>query len=70
VVFTLTDEVASIYNEGFGLNKVNGDTSNELPLAATYVIDTNGIIQYAFLDADYKERAEATEILATLHKLK
>lgn len=70
VVYTLTDDVASIYNAGFGLNKVNGDASNELPLAATYVIDSNGIITYAFLDADYTLRAEPSEILAALKKLK
>ncbi|WP_179319243.1 peroxiredoxin-like family protein [Winogradskyella helgolandensis] len=70
VVFTLTNEVASIYNAGFGLNEKNGDTSNELPLAATYVIDKDGIIQYAFLDADYRERAEPTAILNTLSELK
>ncbi|WP_158844582.1 peroxiredoxin-like family protein [Algibacter sp. L1A34] len=70
VVFELTKEVASIYQNGFGLNEKNGDNSNELPLAATYVIDKNGIIQYAFLDADYKERAESKEILSVLNKLK
>jgi len=70
VVFTLTNDVASIYNAGFGLNKVNGDSSNELPLAATYVIDTNGIITYAFLDADYTQRAEPSEILSALKQLK
>lgn len=70
VVFTLTNEVAAIYNAGFGLNEVNGDESNQLPLAATYVIDKKGIIQYAFLDADYRERAELTEIVAALNKLK
>ncbi|SFW65805.1 peroxiredoxin-like family protein [Cellulophaga fucicola] len=70
VIYTLTDDVATIYNAGFGLNNVNGDTSNELPLAATYVIDTNGIITYAFLDADYTVRAEPSEILAALQKLK
>jgi len=69
VVYTLTDDVATIYNAGFGLNKVNGDNSNQLPLAATYVIDTNGIIQYAFLDADYTKRAEVTDILTALRKL-
>lgn len=69
VVFTLTNEVASIYEAGFGLSEKNGDNSNQLPLAATYVIDTNGIIQYAFLDADYRERAEATAILTALNKL-
>ncbi|MCL4142893.1 UNVERIFIED_CONTAM: hypothetical protein GTU68_056859 [Idotea baltica] len=70
VVFTLTNNVASIYNTGFGLNKINGDKSNELPLAATYVIDTNGIIIYAFLNADYRERAEVSEILSALNNIK
>ncbi|SFD64358.1 Peroxiredoxin [Algibacter lectus] len=69
VVFELTKEVASIYQEGFGLNQKNGDDSNELPLAATYVIDKKGVIQYAFLDADYKERAESKEIVSALNKL-
>ena len=63
-------KVATIYNAGFGLNKVNGDISNTLPLAATYVIDTNGIITYAFLDADYTQRAEPSEILSALKQLK
>ncbi|PKG52714.1 peroxiredoxin-like family protein [Olleya sp. 1-3] len=69
VVFKLTPEVATIYNNGFGLNEKNGDASNQLPLAATYVIDTNGIIQYAFLDADYTKRAEVSEIVTALKKL-
>ena len=70
VVYTLTDEVATMYEAGFGLSKVNGDDSNELPLAATYVIDTDATIQYAFLDADYTERAEVSEIVSALQKLK
>lgn len=70
VVFKLTKEVASIYEAAFGLHEKNGDESNELPLAATYVIDEKGIIQYAFLDADYRERAAVSEILTALAKLK
>lgn len=70
VVFTLTKEVAAIYNTGFGLNEVNGDDSNQLPLAATYVIDQKGIIKYAFLDADYRKRAEVSEIIKALENLK
>lgn len=69
VVYQLTNEVASMYEAGFGLHEKNGDNSNQLPLAATYVIDKEGIIQYAFLDADYRERAEVSEILAALSKL-
>ena len=70
VVFELTSDVASIYEDAFGLIESNGDESNELPLAATYIIDQNGIIQYAFLDADYRKRAEPNEVIEALEKLK
>ncbi len=70
IVYTLTPEVAEIYQAAFGLHQYNGDDSNELPLAATYVIDKNGIVRYAFLDAEYRNRAEPAEILKALKKLK
>lgn len=69
VVFQLTKEVAKIYNEKFGLNKYNGNGSNELPLAATYIINQEGKIVYAFLDADYRNRAEPSELTAILKKM-
>ncbi len=69
VVFQLMKEVADVYQKGFDLHSYNGDESNELPLAATYVIDKNGIIQYAFLDADYRKRAEPDAIISALEKL-
>lgn len=69
VVFELTPEVAAIYQDAFDLHGYNGDESNELPLAATYVIDQKGIIQYAFLDADYRNRAEPDDIIAALKKI-
>lgn len=69
VIFKLTPEVATIYQKAFGLHEYNGNDSNELPLAATYVIDSNGIIQYAFLDADYRNRAEPDEIIKALNKI-
>ncbi len=66
IVFQLNEEVAGMYNEGFQLNEHNGDKSNELPLAATYVINQNGKIIYSFLDADYRNRKEPSEITAFL----
>lgn len=69
VVFQLTDEVAARYEKSFGLTEYNNDDSKKLPLAATYVIDTNGIITYAFLDADYRNRAEPKDIIEALEKL-
>lgn len=69
VVFKLTDDVAAIYEEKFGLSEYNGNESAELPLAATYVINTEGKIIYAFLDADYRNRAEPSEISDVLRSL-
>ncbi|MGB1207476.1 MAG: peroxiredoxin-like family protein [Chitinophagales bacterium] len=70
IAFQLTDDVAKIYNKSFDMNGYNGDESNELPLAATYIIDENGKIIYAFLDADYRNRAEPSELTAFLKKNK
>lgn len=69
VVFKLTDAVAQRYQNGFNLHAYNGDESDELPLAATYVIDIDGIIRYAFLDVDYRNRAEPKDILEVLNDL-
>ena len=52
------------------LEKQNGDNSGELPLSATYIIDENGTIRWAFVDADYRKRAEPSDIVAALKKLK
>lgn len=68
IVFKLTDEVAKMYNKSFDMNGYNGDKSNELPLAATYIINQEGKIVYAFLDADYRNRAEPSELTSFLKK--
>lgn len=70
VVFTLQDDLAAIYNDRFDLNGHNGDESNELPLAATYVIDTDGTIRYAFLSHDYRDRAEPSEVIDALRAIR
>ena len=69
VVYKLTPEVTEIYLNGFDLYGYNGDESNELPLAGTYIINQSGVIIYAFLDVDYRKRAEPVEIIKVLKEL-
>lgn len=69
IVFSLTSEVAESYQNAFDLHAYNGNETNELPLAATYVIDRESVIRYAFLDAEYRNRAEPAVILDALQKL-
>lgn len=70
IVYQLSPELVKLY-QGFGINlaQSNGDGSNELPLAATFVISTNGTIAYAFADADYKKRMEPSETVAVLKRI-
>jgi peroxiredoxin len=69
VVFTLNDDVKASYANFFSLVEFNGDDSGDLPLSATYVIDANGTIRWAFLDADYTKRAEPGDVIAALRAI-
>jgi peroxiredoxin len=37
-----------------------------LPVSATYVIDRDGSITYAYTDVDYRDRADPREVLKTV----
>ncbi len=52
------------------LSKYNGGEGNALPLTATYVIDQQGTITYAFLDPDYTKRASPDDLLAAVNEIK
>jgi len=70
LVFRLTPEVSELYKKNFSLKEYNGNGGDELPLAATYVIDQQGIIRYAFLDAEYRYRAEPEKIIEVLQSIR
>ncbi|MEM6649617.1 MAG: redoxin domain-containing protein [Pseudomonadota bacterium] len=64
--YRLPDELISAFEGRLDLAERNGDGSWTLPLGATYVINPQGEIIYAFLDADYRTRAEPADIIAAL----
>lgn len=63
LVFKLPESIIPAYRDRLKLPEYNGNDAMELPLAATYVIDKSGKITYAFLDADYKKRAEPADVI-------
>lgn len=44
----------------------NGDISYELPVPATYIIDENMMIRYAYANPDYRRRANPQDVLSIL----
>src|SRR5258708_39037703 len=68
LVYEFTEELKRAYN-GFNLDiPTRNGTPGEwaLPVSATYVIDRNGSIVYAYTDADYRDRADPRDVLAVL----
>ena len=71
LIMTVYEEVRPLYLEwGINLPESNGDDSYELPVPATYVIDTDGIIRAAHVDKDYTKRMEPADIVAALRAIK
>lgn len=67
LAFDLPDDLAAVYDKlGFDLQRVNDGHPRTLPLPATYVIDRDGVIRWAFVDTDYSARAEPADIIAAL----
>ena len=71
IVYQMPTETAEIYkSRGLDVAKHNAMEKAELPLSATYIVNQKGKIIYAFLESDYKKRAEPKVIIETLSKIK
>lgn len=70
LVFEVVDALKGIYETDFGLDipSANDDPSYELPITATYVVDKSRTIIAAFTDANFVNRFEPEDIIATLEK--
>lgn len=71
LMFSMPQQMVNAYNSfGIDISKINGSSNNsQLPVPATFVVNTDGRIAYRFLDADYTRRAEPAEIIACLMEL-
>lgn len=64
LTFDITETIENIY-DGFGINleKSQGKKSRILPIPATYIVDSSGVIMYAYIDVDYTKRAEPKDVI-------
>jgi peroxiredoxin len=67
LVYRLSPEMQAMYESIMTkLPGYNGDQSWELPLAATYIVQPDGKISWARVDADWRKRPEPEEIWQVL----
>ncbi len=67
LTYRVNDEQQTLYQSTFvKLPFINGDTSWELPIPATYIIDRDSTVLYARANENYTERPEPDELLRAL----
>jgi peroxiredoxin len=71
LVYVVSEEEQMLYRRTFvNLPSANGDSSWELPIPATFVIDRHGTILFASTKEDYTDRPEPFDILSTIRSIK
>ena len=70
LVFTLPDYLRGLYKSfGSTLDRFHDEPEYRLPIPARYVVDKQGIIRSADVNADYTIRSEPSETLRQLRAL-
>lgn len=70
LAFEMPPALIDLYSRvGNDLSVLNGNGRWVLPVPATYVIDRQGRVAFAHVDADYRERAEPQQVLAAVAAL-
>lgn len=71
LVYEMTPENIENYRDkGRDIPAMNGADKWELPVPATYVIDSDRVICYAFIDTNHRVRAEPGEVVAVAANLR
>ncbi|MEO1374567.1 MAG: peroxiredoxin-like family protein [Cyanobacteria bacterium J06635_10] len=70
IVFQIPKKSRSYYREiGIYLPKYNGDESFELPIPATFIVDRDGKIYYAYVEPDHIQRLDPVEIITIIRQM-
>lgn len=71
LIFRVDDKVAAEYKAlGINLSESQANSNQELPVPATYLINTDMKIQYGYIDADYTKRPSTDDLLKVIETSK
>jgi len=67
LVISISDELAADYRAGGDdLADLMGGSGRLLPIPATFLLDAAGVVRFAFVDPDFRNRAEPADVLAAM----
>jgi peroxiredoxin len=70
VQYEMTEAHIDLYRRlGWDIERINAGSGWELPVPASYVADRDGVIGFAFADADWSYRAEPAAMVAAVERL-
>ena len=70
LVFKIPDDLLAQYrNFGIHIDSHNGNENFEIPIPATYIVDKQAVIRFAFVEEDYTSRAEPNKLLSVLQAM-
>lgn len=70
LTFQLSTILQQIYKDfGFDLVEKNGDLTWRLPMPATYIVKQDGQIHTAYVNSDYTQRMEPSDIVEQINSL-
>jgi len=70
IAFAVPERFRTAYLARYSNPAKTGSKGWMLPIPATYVLDSTGLVVLSYLDADYTTRLEPTEIIVALTHLR
>jgi peroxiredoxin len=71
IAFQVEEELVNKYKNNYNidLEAVSGEKHHKLPHPSLFLVDTDGTIQFAYTNNDYKVRLDSKELLDTIKEL-
>lgn len=67
LAFRMSETLRSAYGRaGLDIGELYGSTGGFLPVPATYLLDGDGTVRFAFVEPDFRLRAEPADVIAVL----
>ncbi len=65
IAFHLDDDMLKMFTKyGIDLEEASGETHHGLPVPSVFILDTEGVIRFSYVDPNYKARVDPDLLVA------